>query len=370
MIRPFERRSLVVKRSAHADVQVELTLFTFNKVTSTIVLSSLGLIGLNWLLASRFGDRFLWNLTFAMILVCLLRLAIVLAFFRRAKPLTEISARQWERFYGYATVLSACMLAVSTLYNFQVHDEASWILCTLSTFMLCGSLGERLGTRPWIVVASSLVTVFALAISLLRARDPLVRPGVLLIFALAFAQSEAVRAKFEIFVEQLRSKRKLREYAEQDGLTGLANRRFFSEELARMCGQQEQFAVLFLDLDRFKAVNDTFGHATGDTLLQQVAGRLREAIRKEDILARLGGDEFAILQVPLTSDDAATALARRINLAIALPFFIEGQEISIGASVGIKLSSADEIDPQRLLNMADAALYLVKQAGRGSFTHA
>ena len=128
------------------------------------------------------------------------------------------------------------------------------------------------------------------------------------------------------------------------------------------------FALLFIDLDRFKQVNDTYGHAAGDTLLIQVAERLARTIRPTDLLARLGGDEFAILQTPLLSAASAKALAARINTDIGEPFEIAGRDIHIGASVGVRLSETGQTDADALLSKADQALYQVKQAGGGSFS--
>jgi diguanylate cyclase (GGDEF)-like protein len=122
-----------------------------------------------------------------------------------------------------------------------------------------------------------------------------------------------------------------------------------------------------MDLDRFKRVNDTYGHAVGDILLQRVSGRLSALIRSTDLLARLGGDEFAILQHPVSQNSDAQALATRINQEIAIPFEIEGHQVEVGSSVGIRVVDDLEREPSRLLNLADQALYQVKQAGGGGF---
>ena len=123
-----------------------------------------------------------------------------------------------------------------------------------------------------------------------------------------------------------------------------------------------------LDLDRFKQVNDTLGHSAGDTLLREVATRLKAALRETDMLARLGGDEFAIIQTGETSQrEAAGGLAGRIIEIIAKPFNILGNEINIGTSIGIALAPEHGLNPNDLLKMADMALYSAKSAGRNAF---
>src|ERR1700730_7096128 len=157
--------------------------------------------------------------------------------------------------------------------------------------------------------------------------------------------------------------------AHHDPLTGLANRAFFAEKIedavARIRRHGEPFAILMLDLDRFKNVNDTLGHPAGDQLLRETAVRLRASLRETDVLARLGGDEFAIIQSSKDKprEDAAS-LADRIVRLISKPYDIDGNIISVGTSIGIALAPEDAVDGTDLLKMADLALYAAKSAGR------
>ncbi|MGH6836968.1 MAG: bifunctional diguanylate cyclase/phosphodiesterase, partial [Methylocella sp.] len=159
--------------------------------------------------------------------------------------------------------------------------------------------------------------------------------------------------------------------AHHDALTGLPNRVLFHERLAeallRVRRYEEKLAVLYLDLDQFKNVNDGLGHAAGDRLLVVVAERLRTCLRDCDISARFGGDEFAILQIGLAESHEAGALAERIVKLLSEPYDIDGQEVVIGASVGIALAPADGETAEQLLGNADMALYQAKQGGRGAF---
>ncbi|NKE45000.1 EAL domain-containing protein [Roseomonas frigidaquae] len=163
----------------------------------------------------------------------------------------------------------------------------------------------------------------------------------------------------------------IRHLAHHDALTGLGNRANFGERLALMVQQahtqKTRFAVLALDLDRFKLVNDTLGHPVGDALLVEVASRLRDTVRDTDLIGRLGGDEFAVLQSGGEQPEAATALASRMVSALARPFFVDGQVLNIGTSIGIALFPQDGADSAALLRNADLALYRAKTDGRGVF---
>lgn len=155
-----------------------------------------------------------------------------------------------------------------------------------------------------------------------------------------------------------------------DELTGLPNRTLLRERMEQtepMLRRGSNVAVLCLDLDRFKNVNDTIGHPMGDKLLQAAADRLRECVRETDTIARLGGDEFAILQVSDQQPQAATALATRICDILSRPFDLENHQVVVGASVGIAIAPADGSDPDHLLKNADMALYRAKNDGRGIF---
>ena len=159
----------------------------------------------------------------------------------------------------------------------------------------------------------------------------------------------------------------LTERAVRDPLTGLANRALLEERLraalSRDARSGECSAVLFLDLDGFKAVNDTHGHAVGDAVLTAVAERLRGVVRPSDTVARLGGDEFVVL-VERASDEAVAALVPRVRDALTAPVEAYGSRLEVGVSIGVAVSQAGALDPQRLLSQADASMYDVKRARR------
>jgi len=174
-----------------------------------------------------------------------------------------------------------------------------------------------------------------------------------------------VSASARALRDSIRDSRKM---ARHDLLTGLPNRRAFAECIDESLGAQTQqgpVAVLLIDLDRFKHVNDTLGHGAGDTLLQLVAQRLQGAVRQEDTVSRFGGDEFAIVQTGGQRTEDSLRLGRRVVELLSEPFEIKGREVLVGASVGIALAPQHGQDAEDLMCKADLALYAAKADGRG-----
>jgi len=159
--------------------------------------------------------------------------------------------------------------------------------------------------------------------------------------------------------------------ANHDGLTGLPNRVNFSNHLHQSIALSQRnnipLAVLLLDLDRFKYVNDTFGHHTGDLLLKEVALRIVSSIRETDFVARLGGDEFVIIQADVSQPDAANTLARKLVLELGRPYQLESSEVLSGTSIGLCLYPKDGQNSVELLKRADLALYRAKNSGRSTY---
>jgi diguanylate cyclase (GGDEF)-like protein len=177
-------------------------------------------------------------------------------------------------------------------------------------------------------------------------------------------------ATFEDTTERRLAEARIAHLAHHDGLTNLPNRVLFRARLDHAMAfarRGHRLALHCLDLDQFKAVNDTLGHPVGDGLLQAVAKRLQECLRETDSVARLGGDEFGIVQTTIESPIEATSLARRVIELIEAPFEIDGHQIVIGTSVGIAFAPQDGLDADELLKNADLALYRAKFDGRGVY---
>jgi diguanylate cyclase (GGDEF)-like protein/PAS domain S-box-containing protein len=162
---------------------------------------------------------------------------------------------------------------------------------------------------------------------------------------------------------------RIRRVAHHDALTGLPNRLLFNDRLNQSIRlarrDSRQFALLYLDLDKFKPVNDSFGHATGDELLQAAAARIRRQVRESDTVARVGGDEFAVILPDIAGSKEAEVVANKIIDALAAPFQLssQNQKVGIGVSIGIAVYPADALDADALINAADAAMYSAKQVG-------
>jgi len=176
---------------------------------------------------------------------------------------------------------------------------------------------------------------------------------------------------FSDITERKREEDHIRRLAHFDALTGLPNRILFGDRLRRLLSLLERragrMAVLYLDLDRFKPVNDQYGHAFGDKVLVEAARRMSACVRDSDTLSRRGGDEFVLLLESPDPNSSAALVSRKLISAITQPFLIDGHIVNIGASIGVAIYPNDGDDAEGLLGAADQALYSAKQAGRGNF---
>jgi diguanylate cyclase (GGDEF)-like protein len=179
-------------------------------------------------------------------------------------------------------------------------------------------------------------------------------------------------ATHEDVTERQQAEARIKHLAHHDALTDLPNRLLLREQLENALAstaQSETLAVVLLDLDHFKDVNDTLGHPVGDELLKAVSTRLRSCVRQDEVnsIARLGGDEFAILQISARQPEAVTSLAQRIVEVVSAPYMFGDHQVFVGVSIGISLSPRDGSDPDQLLKNADIALYRAKAEGRNTF---
>jgi diguanylate cyclase (GGDEF)-like protein len=160
----------------------------------------------------------------------------------------------------------------------------------------------------------------------------------------------------------------LRHMAQHDPLTDLPNRALFndrlSQELARARRQNGRLAMVFLDLDHFKSINDNYGHDVGDQVLRRVARQLQACVRASDTVGRIGGDEFVVLLAQLSESDSVLALAGELRESLRQPFKVDGHELSISCSIGVAVYPEDGTDAEGLTKGADDAMYRAKEAGR------
>lgn len=170
-----------------------------------------------------------------------------------------------------------------------------------------------------------------------------------------------------VVAERTKAEGLLRQMAHYDALTGLPNRTLFmdrlKQELAWAKRSKQRFALLFIDLDKFKAINDHYGHGIGDLVLKEVANRMRSCVRDADTAARMGGDEFMVLISAVLENRAPLTVANKLIALLSEPIRIEQQVYQIGASIGISIYPSDALDEDKLIGMADAAMYHAKQKG-------
>jgi diguanylate cyclase (GGDEF)-like protein/PAS domain S-box-containing protein len=197
-------------------------------------------------------------------------------------------------------------------------------------------------------------------------------------FPLEMAVSEMLLGGHRYFIgitrditDRKRAEKKIAHLAHYDYLTDLPNRALFLDVLNHSISlakrNKHTAAVLFLDLDGFKKINDAHGHDAGDLLLKEVARRLKETIRESDAVARVGGDEFIIVLDNVGSKENAALVANKINVALLVPFAINGHPSHVGGSIGISMFPKDSRDPEQLIKQADEAMYLAKQSGRNTY---
>jgi len=245
------------------------------------------------------------------------------------------------------------------LIHFELHDRSD-----LETFLFPKLHYERkleAKSQPFILLAEQQLGWPALDFRQLTAilAITLLLFGILLRFVLAHRRSELERCQIE---------NRLAYLATHDALTGLANRNLFMDRLrhamARAHRCDARLALLFLDLDKFKQVNDTYGHGAGDQLLKMVAERICSNVREDDTVARLSGDEFIVILESITTDQDAATAAEAINDKLAQPFHINGETLNINVSIGTAIYPDDGKDIEALIKIADDAMYAVKDKDR------
>jgi diguanylate cyclase (GGDEF)-like protein len=281
--------------------------------------------------------------------------------------------RVWERRYAGGSLVFGVVMGALCTRAVVLGDPLVTMLVMGLIFGYGSGLVTRVAVRPAICVSSLMLAVVPVVIGLCV---NIARAGVLsdqeayteltlLVASFAMISLETVAQGYQTTLQQLLTKRDLAVLAGQDALTGLPNRVLlrarFSEASARIGRTGTLLALHCMDLDRFKAVNDTFGHPTGDALLQAVAGRLTRTLQAGDTAARLGGDEFVVVQTGVRHADEARLLAQRIIRVLSAPYSLNGRQVSVGVSIGIAVCSRKGLDLEQVVAQADAALYLAKR---------
>ncbi|CAN5166871.1 hypothetical protein BH10PSE10_BH10PSE10_02790 [soil metagenome] len=287
----------------------------------------------------------------------------------RTAQLSDADVIRWERIYGACASAFSMALGLLSFRALHMGDEpGAWIAFGLS-MSYCVGMVSRAAVRPWIVLlAAALLLAPTVVAGLLRPELPY-KLGAVMLILFWITLREASRHLSTAFIDRLEAKHALARQASQDFLTGLPNRAAFLSALQNAKGK---VAIVAIDLDDFKPVNDRFGHHTGDELLRQVAARLTECIGHDGVAARYGGDEFMLLrQVESGPAGHASALAltRQAVLTLSMPYLLADLPVRIGASAGILVTENSSADPENtashLLERVDRARYAAKRAGGG-----
>ena len=285
----------------------------------------------------------------------------------RTRP-TYVSAHTISRAIRNSLLLGILWATLPLIFFADASPGGQVIIACLCAGMLGGG-AFALASIPAAAIAFTAPIVVASAITIGRSGDVAYALVAVLMVSYISVLWRGIYVYASQIVQRVGEQVKAEREVRRDELTSLPNRLAFFEELEsaflRLTRSHEQFAVLYLDLNDFKIVNDRCGHAAGDKLLVEVGSRLRESVRQDDLVARLGGDEFAIVVANVQDAAIVTALAARIVSSLDRPFLIDGRQIYTGACVGIALAPADGDNPEFLLKNADEALYDAKHRPGG-----
>jgi len=307
-----------------------------------------------------------------------LMFAVNFAFFIAFR--TNLNERFEDPSLTWLQVLTGAAVLMYVVYHF---DRERGLALMMSLLVL--SFGAfRFSTREFLTAAGAILAGYALVINLLMWRKPdevnvwleafqwITLAFVLPCFALIGGRLSDMRSRLRKTNDELSSALEtIQKMATHDTLTALPNRTLFNETLNHAIAQatrhSRSLALFFLDLDRFKFVNDTLGHALGDRVLQEAARRLTAAVRSSDLVARLGGDEFVLLIEDFHNGEELAEIANKVLGAFAPSMVMDGQELGLSVSIGICTFPADGADGQALVSNADIAMYRAKEQGRNRF---
>ena len=348
---------------------VELVRSLYRTALPTMIMS-LSFVGVGLLIVDRSPKPTLMLLLLFGSVAAVARIVVTIAYRLQAAQERISQDRAWylERIFlvpylAFAVLLGA--FCAESIAGGAVELDAA---VAALLFGYCAGVVAGLSLRPWISVPSILAATAPTSVVLLYLPDAPHRAVGLLIIVFAAGGIQSLLSRYHATVAEITMRRSFATLARRDYLTGLHNRFSLKErydEFVRAAGSGEIVAVHCLDLDRFKPVNDKYGHPAGDAVLRMVADRLLLAMRDSDFAARTGGDEFVVVQTQARRPEEVLALALRVARALAEPYVVDGATIEIGTSVGYVLSSTHGFEFDDLVANADRALCEVKRTGGG-----
>ncbi len=330
------------------------------------------------LIAISFRNTGPWSFVFgwALIMIAWSGTAIYRHLCRRNRPpASSVSEAASERVI-FRSLILGCAWAFVPIMLFGAADQHQRVFLSCVIAGTISLAGIVLSPIPKAAIAAVVPMSLTAAIALFAFGDGIlfIAGGLTVIYSLVLLRTATWFGR--IYSEQLVAKTRLQEMkvlTESDALTRLSNRRAFRDMLESACDglneDEGRFVLIFLDLDRFKAINDSLGHLAGDRLLELVARRLESSIGEGDQAARLGGDEFALILRSTVDVDSISKLAAKVISRLEEPFSFDGISASIGSSLGIARAPENGREPEQLLRNADLALYRAKQDGRGTFRY-
>jgi len=348
---------------------IELVSSLFTSLVPSIIMTA-SFAGIGLLVANLTPDGPLLLFIIGGAIMTIARFALLIAYRERATgdALCLADARRFERHFAVPCLGFALMLGAYGARAFAIAAPQDHMLIVGLLFGYEAGVAAGLALRPWISIPSMIIGVAPTILVAWTYPDATHRAAGSLLAVFLASGIESMLVRYRLTARNVTMRQVHATLARFDPLTHLPNRLALRERFADSVAQgaaPEAIAVHCLDLDRFKPVNDRYGHPVGDALLRAVAERLQGVLRPRDFAARIGGDEFVVVQAGITHAGEAEMLARRMSRAIAQPYRIDGQEIVIGASIGYAVSAAGEADLDRLIAQADGALYEAKRRGRG-----
>ncbi len=371
----FSPLQLLRVRRLPESVYVELIGDLFS-ATPLIVIFAITQCIIGAAIFTKTGDMFVLALTLIGLVISAERIWMIRNYHRAAAtgPLSRAEAIVWERRFAARSIATVLVVSAMSVRCFMLPDPTIHMLIVGVLFSYAAGTITRVAYRPRLALFNLVVVAVPPAIACLMHGGMIYLCLGLSIIIFMFGAFDVIQHSYETIVSQRMLKRRFAGLAQLDSLTGLSNRLGLNENLETVMADAQRngygLAVHSLDLDRFKAANDLYGHPAGDAILKEVARRLARLTRASDLLVRLGGDEFVLVQTGVAAREQATALAARIVEDIGSYYNINGYTIEIGTSVGIALMTDEDLAPDELLARADQALYQAKRTRSGFAVYA
>lgn len=347
------------------DLSDQLELLQYNRLMTLVPLLyvSIAVIILASAVASRGDFPFAYQMVLPGIMLAASLVRLLVWTKRRGQFVESEKARHYLRTTFLITVMLSAFGGIWSVMAFYETHESRRILAAVFVGFAGLAAANCLASVPRAALAALVLNMAPVSIAMLASLDLGEKAMGVSMMVVGMLQTRLVLTQFHTMVTAMRLQRDMRDLADTDPLTSLKNRRALDRALNEAISLEGDFAIALLDLDRFKQVNDRYGHAIGDALLVQVAERLTAHARKTDTVARLGGDEFALLMPGKRSDTQLNDSMTQLIDLLALPYLCDEHWLHVSASAGVARFGKDGRTAEDLLKVADKAVYLAKSRG-------